>query len=45
MYNGNGSLLFADVPKNTIVLFNNRRCNLTYEVRACGAVAEHQQGL
>jgi hypothetical protein len=34
MYNGNGSVLFADVRSNTIVLFSNRRCNLTYEV--CG---------
>jgi hypothetical protein len=37
MFKGNGSVLFADVPHNTIVLFNNMRCNLTYEVRIWAA--------
>ncbi|WIA13892.1 hypothetical protein OEZ85_002464 [Tetradesmus obliquus] len=36
MFNGNGSLLHADVPNNIIVLFHNRRCNLTYEIVSGG---------
>lgn len=32
VYNSNGSPIYGDLVNNTIVLFNNQRCNLTYEV-------------
>lgn len=33
IYQSNGSPIYGDLVSNTILLFNNQRCNLTYEVR------------
>lgn len=32
IYSNNGSPLIADLENNTIIVFNNERCNTTYEV-------------